>query len=112
MEEKLYSSLSNLKRCIETHPDVLKLEELSKQMDENDEVKKLSYKKDLALMEYEDSLKHFSKDSSEVKNAQKSLHQAKLALDSHPLVHEYLMTYSKVRELYDKINEELFVPFR
>lgn len=112
MEQKLYDSLVHLKSVIENDDNVLELERLSKEMDENDEVKKLSYQKDIALMDYEDSLKHFSKDSKEVKDAQKRLAQAKLALDEHPLVHHYLEVYSKVRQMYDKINLELFHPFR
>lgn len=112
MEQKLYDSLVHLKGVIESDDNVLELERLSKEMDENDEVKKLSYQKDIALMNYEDALKHFPKDSKEVNEAQKSLHQAKLALDEHPLVHHYLEVYSKVREMYDKMNLELFHPFQ
>jgi len=111
MEQKLYHSLVNLKDLIEHNPDVFELEKLSKELDQNDEVKTLSYRKDIAVMEYEDALKHFSKDSIEVNKAQKALHQAKLALDKHPLVSHYLEVYAKVRVMYDKINQELFLPF-
>ena len=43
---------------------------------------KLDYKKDMALVSYEDSLKHFKEDSVEVSEAQKRLYEAKLSLDN------------------------------
>ena len=43
--------------------------------------------------------------------ALKELHEAKLNLDNHPLVREYLNAYAEVRELYGEINEILFSNF-
>ena len=41
----------------------------------------------------------------------KELHEAKLALDNHPLVKEYLSCYKEVRELYSELNNILFANF-
>ena len=100
-----------LKESLENDSRVLRLNELDKQINENEEIMKLAYKKDMALLSYEDSLKHFKEDSKEVKDAQKALYEAKLSLDKHPLVIEYNNAYKLVRELYNKINEVLFKKF-
>ena len=111
MDNSLSESLAKLKEAIENDPRVLRLEEIDKKINENEEIMKLAYKKDMALLAYEDNLKHFKEDSKEVKDAQKSLYEAKLSLDNHPLVKEYNKAYKEVRELYNKINEVLFKKF-
>ena len=100
-----------LKELIENDENVLKVKELDKKMNESEEVMKLAYQKDMALVDYESALNHFGANSKEVKVAQKKLYEAKLALDSHPLVKEYNSYFSKVRLLYKKINSELFGEF-
>ena len=111
MNDSLMNSLEKLKEAIESDPRVLHLNELDKKLNDNEEVMKLAYKKDMALLSYEDSLKHFKEDSKEVGEAQKRLYEAKLSLDKHPLVIEYNNAYKLVRELYNKINEVLFKKF-
>lgn len=112
MDNKLASSLENLKKAIDNHPLILKLNEIDKRMNVDEEVMRLAYKKDAALSSYEDSLKYFKEDSDEVRQVQKRLHEAKLALDNHPLVKEYNEAYKEVRKLYNHINEVLFGEFR
>ena len=112
MNDSLMNSLTKLKEAIESDERVLRLSNLDKKLNENEEVMKLAYKKDMALVSYEDALKHFKEDSQEVKEAQKRLHEAKLSLDNHPLVKEYNVAYKEVRLLYNKINEELFSRFK
>ena len=111
MNKELLDSLFLLKESLENDSRVLRLNELDKQINENEEIMKLAYKKDMALLSYEDCLKHFKEDSKEVKEAQKALYEAKLSLDKHPLVIEYNNAYKLVRELYNKINEVLFRKF-
>lgn len=111
MNKELLDCLFLLKEAIEKDSRILHLNELDKKINENDEIMKLAYKKDMALLSYEDSLKHFKEDSKEVKDAQKALYEAKLSLDKHPLVIEYNNAYKQVRELYNKINETLFKKF-
>ena len=111
MNEKLLEKVSELKAEIEKLPEVIELERLNKLLNENEEVMKLCYKKDVALTKYEDSIRYFGENSNEAKEAQKCLHQAKLALDENELVNRYNEQYKKVRKIYDKINEEIFNPF-
>ncbi len=112
MEKDIYSLAVLLKEKINQQEDVIRLNELEKEMNNNDEVISLAYQKDLAASNYSDVLNHFTKDSSEANNALKALYDAKKKLESHPLVREYLQTYQKVRELYEHINNELFTPLK
>lgn len=111
MNEKLAEKASKLKEEIESLPEVKELERLNKLLNENEEVMQLSYKKDMAGIKYEDSVRYFGEKSDEARRAQKALYQAKLELDNNELVKKYNEQYKKVRKIYDKINEEIFNPF-
>ena len=111
MNEKLTEKASKLKEEIESLPEVVELEKLNKLLNEDETVMKLSYKKDMAEIKYEDSVRYFGEKSDEARGAQKALYQAKLELDTNELVKKYNEQYKKVRKIYDKINEEIFNPF-
>ena len=111
MSRDIYSKVNQLKDDINSDPRVVLLEQLEKEMNENEEVMRLSYAKDMAAVNYSDTLNHFSEDSKEAKEAMNKLHEAKLALDNHPLVRKYLSAYKEVRELYENINKILFSDF-
>ena len=112
MEKDIYSLTILLKEKINQQECVIRLNELEKEMNNNDEVISLAYQKDLKASNYSDVLNHFNKDSKEANEALKALYEAKKKLESHPLVREYLKTYQQVRELYDHINNELFTPLK
>ena len=111
MNEKLAEKVTELKREIEYSPEVIELERINKLLNENDDVMRLSYRKDVCVTKYEDTVRIFGENSNEAKIAQKELYAAKLALDENELVKKYNEQYKKVRKLYDKINEEIFNPF-
>lgn len=111
MEENIYLKAEKLKELLNQDERVIRLNELEKKMNENEEVMALAYQKDVAATNYSDVLNHFSDDSKEAKEALKKLHETKLKLDSHPLVREYLSSYKEVRELYEEINSILFSNF-
>ena len=111
MTDELYLKVNHIKELLDKDPRVIRLNELEKQMDKNEEVMVLAYRKDNASTVYGDTLNHFGEDSPLTEKALKDLHEAKLALDNHPLVKEYLEAYKKVRELYDEINAILFANF-
>ena len=108
MDSTLLEKVNNLKAALDKDSRVILLNELDKKLNASEEVMKLSYKKDMALVKFEDALKHFGENSPEVKDAQKELYEAKKNLDLHPLVIEYNKAYKEVRILYNKINDELF----
>ena len=111
MEQVLLEALTSLKKSLENDPRVISLNEVEKRLNNNEEVMILSYKKDMALISYEDAVKHFGEASKEALLKQKELYKAKLALDNHPLVQEYNEKYKLVREMYNEINKELFEDF-
>ena len=111
MNQKLYEKVILLKSEIENSPEVRELNRLNSLLENDEEVMRLCYRKDCAVTDYEDSLKHFGENSEETIKAQKALHQAKLALDNNELVKKYNEQYKIVRKIYDKINEEIFNPF-
>ena len=108
MDEKVLSLTYQLKKALENDPRVVLLNKLEMEINSNEEVMALSYKKDVALDHYNEMLKYFKDDSEEVINARKALAEAKKELESHPLVREYLSAYQQVRLLYEHINETLF----
>ncbi len=108
MNQELSIALSSLKEAIENDERVILLNKLDKELNNDEEVMKLAYQKDMAVLDYEDSIKHFGDNSKETLEAQKKLYQAKLALDSHPLVKRYNEAYKEVRLMYKKINDSLF----
>lgn len=111
MEQEFFNSIFSLKEAINADERVVRLNGIDSEVKSNDEILILSYKKDLAEVNYEDALKHFSETSLEVKTAQKELYQAKLKLDEHPLTKKYNLAFKEVREMYKKMNNELFKPF-
>ena len=111
MEKDIYLKAENLKELLSKDPRIIKLNELEKKMNEDEEVMSLAYKKDMASVNYSDVLNHFSEDSKEAQKVLKELHEAKLNLDNHPLVKEYMKAYIEVRELYEEINKILFANF-
>ena len=106
--DDIYSLSYELKDLLTNDSRIIRLNELEKKMNENEEVMALAYQKDVAAIEYSDAFNHFAKDSEEVKKAQHNLHIKKEALDNHPLVRDYLKAYSEVRDLYFELNDILF----
>ena len=111
MNQILYEKAQKLKEEIDSSPEVIELERLNKLLNQNDEVMKLCYQKDVCATKYEDAIRYFGQNSEEARKAQKDLYQAKLALDNNELVKAYNKQYKKVRKIYDKINEQIFNPF-
>ena len=108
MEELTIKKAYELKQSLEKDERYLLLIKLEKEMEEDEEVCLLSYKKDVANTKYNDVLRHYSVDSKEAKEAQKELYEAKEELDSHPKVVAYLKALSSFRTLLEEINNILF----
>lgn len=111
MDEKLIDALEALKDAINSDPRIIALNKLEEELNKNEEVMLLSYKKDLECLHLEDALKAFKEDSEEVRQAQRKLYLAKLELDTHPLVKKYNKAYIEVKKLYEKINDSIFKDF-
>lgn len=111
MDEKLFNSLRNLKLSIDNDPRVVLLNNLEEEMNKNEEVMLLSYKKDMLCLKFEDALKIYPSDSKKVREIQHLLYEAKLALDTHELVTKYNKAYCEVKKMYQEINDLIFKDF-
>jgi Protein of unknown function (DUF964). len=108
MNEKLNNDITNLKNSIINSDEYKNLQEKNQAIENSDEVKVLSYKKDMAIMEYEDALKHYNKNSKEVLDCESKMSKAIYNLNNHPLVIEYNLAYKELNLIYKEINKELF----
>lgn len=104
----IYELSYKLKQELENEPCFQELLLLEKQMENDDEVVKLTYQKDMALLYYNDALKVFDKNSEEIRPFLQRLSEAKNNLNSHKIVKLYLTKYKEVRELTNEINNILF----
>ena len=112
MNEQILNKCQLLKEAIEKDPRILLLNQLEKEIENNEEVMVLSYKKDVALANYEDTIKYFKDDQDKIQEAQKLLAESKYNLDIHPLVKQYNKAYLEVKLMYEEINKQLFYIFR
>ncbi len=108
MNEQLLNDSIDLRNKILDSEEYKKVKLKNKEMECSDEVKILSYKKDMAIMNYEDALKHYDKNSVEVINAEKEMAKAIYNLNNHPLVKEYNKMFAELAAIYKDINFELF----
>lgn len=111
MNEDLILEVYKLKEVLENDPRVKDMLEAERIMKNDEDVMRLSYRFSIANDEYNEALRHFKIDSGEARNAQKKLYEAKLALDSNPLVSDYLKKYQQVRLMYSQIDEIVFAKF-
>lgn len=111
MTKSLLEKLEQLKVILKNDERVILLNEIDQKLSNDEEVMKLSYRKDAASVEFEDALRHFTEDSLEVKSTQKKLYQAKLELDNHDLVKRYNKAYREVKKIYSYISKEIFGDF-
>lgn len=112
MNSTLYEEVCKLRDQMKSDPRFLLLKEMDEKLNNNEEVMKLSYQKEMAIVAYEDALNHYGKNSPELQKAQQNLAKCKLNLDNHALVKEYYLALQKVREMDRKVNQKLFDDFQ
>ena len=112
MNEKIYNLAKELNEVMNNDPRFIRLNELEKKLENDDEVIALAYQKDLASTSYSDILKIYPEDSKEAKASREKLIEAKTKLESHPLVKEYNKVYVEIRMLLLEVNNILFKDFR
>lgn len=112
METELSLALSQLSDALKSDPRILALNQAEKALYKSPEIIELAKKKDAAEQAYEDCLTYRKEKDPEALAIQHQLYQAKLALDMHPLSQDYTAAYVLVRDLYMKIDDILYGPFR
>ena len=112
MDENIYLLARELNKQLINEPSFIRLKELDKSIENNDEVISLAYKKDMASMKYNDLLKIYDENNELVIEAKKELSNAKYNLDMHPLVKEYNSTYLEVKKILFEINKIIFSDYK
>lgn len=102
----------NLKDHLESDERVLKLNELDQALNQNQTLLLLTETYQRSQNNYQSMWESFGDDSPQLLRARAELHQVKIQVDSHPLVRDYLKAYGQVRELYSKIQLEVFALFK
>lgn len=108
MEQELINSLYELNEAISDTPQYKNFIEREKELEANEEVCVLSYKKDMALLDYEDTLKHFKKGSDEEMKAFKKMKESIDALNNHKVVKAYNEALIQLNLLMEDIQKEIF----
>ena len=102
----------NLKDSLESDERVSLLNQLDQALNQNQTLLLLTETYQRAQINYQSMWESFGDDSPQLLRARAELHQVKIQVDSHPLVRDYLKAYGQVRELYSKIQQEVFAPFK
>ena len=110
MTIELFEALSLLKDTLKHDKRFILLDEIEKELENDDEVKIKAYQVDVASIAYNDILKIYDVNSDEAKAKQKILYEKKKELDSLEIVKKYNKAYREVFDVYQKINEEIFFP--
>ena len=79
MDDKIYFLSKELREAMDNDPRFIKLLELEKKVNDNEEIILLASKKDNANNKYNDFLKYYPEDDENVVNARKELFEAKKA---------------------------------
>ena len=108
MDERIYFLTKELKEEMNKDERFIALLDAEEKMMNDEEVIRLSIKKEEALNKYSDLLNVYDKNSSEVKKAKEALDEAVNNLDKNPLVRSYQEAYKEVNIVLHKMNEILF----
>ena len=133
MNEQILNKCQLLKEAIEKDPRILLLNQLEKEIENNEEVmyfekcgKENTQKVVECALKYAhenniknivvasstgETIKYFKDDQDKIQNAQKLLAESKYNLDIHPLVKQYNKAYLEVKLMYEEINNQLFYIF-
>lgn len=110
MREELLSACLSFKEILREDPRFKDLKEKEEAALGSEEVSRLYQALEAKAKIFEESLSFGSKEEQEA--AQKDLYKAKAALDSHPLMAAYNVSFSLWRDIERETDDILFGPFR
>ena len=112
MDEKVYFLAKEISEELSKDERVILLNKLDKELNDSIEVYHLSNLKDEALEKYAYNKELYGDESEITKKSLLELQKAKIELNNHPLVKEYLKAYSEVRNLNIQINNILLEEYK
>lgn len=108
MDDFLINKLYALKDKIKETPEYKRYMECEEKLNNSDDVAILAYRKDIAIVDYEDSLKHFNKNSPEALKSKMALAKSNQLLCENETVKEYLDALHALNALLEDIQNILF----
>ncbi|HKL73218.1 MAG TPA: YlbF family regulator [Candidatus Onthovivens sp.] len=108
MNLKVLEALNELNEAISNSDCYSKLLSCNKIVEENDNIMRKSYQKDMKIVEYEDTLKSFGKNSKEVFKVKKELGEIVYELNKIKEVEDYNKAFKEFKEIYEYIDKEIF----
>lgn len=97
---------------MEEDPRFVALREAESRLEKDPEIVSLAKIKTEKEQEYNDAISHFGEKNPLSIEKRKSLHQAKLNLDNHPLSKKYTEAFVAVRDLLCRLDDILFDDLR
>lgn len=108
MEQELIVKLLELNDEIMKTQEYIDFKNKENVLINSDEVAILSYKKDMAIVDYEDTIKHFKKASSEELSSFKRMKETIDSLNNHEVVKSYNEALTKLNLLMSEIETKIF----
>lgn len=108
MELRTIELINKLSDDIKKRTEYIEFALINEQINNNIEVAKLANLKEKAIMEYEDALNHYDKNSPEVLECSKKMSETIYNLNNNELVKLYNIKLEKLNKLLKEIDKELF----
>lgn len=108
MEQELIIKLLELHDELMKTPEYIDFKNKEKALVDNEEVAILSYKKDMAIVDYEDTIKHFKKGSEEEISSLRRMKKSIDSLNSHEVVKSYNEALTKLNLLMSEVESKIF----
>lgn len=108
MNLELLNKIDSLKKDVKESNEFKNLEIATKEMENDEEIQLLCYKKDMIILEYEDASKIYDKNSSELLNIKKKLADIMNEINSKEKVIKYNKALNEYNKILEYINKEIF----
>ncbi len=108
MNLELIEKIDTLREDIKNSSEYLELEKATFDMENDSEIQLLCYKKDMLILEYEDALKIYDKNSKEILLINKKMSEIIKEINSKEKVIRYNDALKKYNDILDCINKEVF----
>lgn len=108
MNLQLIEKIDTLREDIKNSSEYLELEKATFDMENDSEIQFLCYKKDMLILEYEDALKIYDKNSKEILLINKKMSEIIKEINSKEKVIRYNDALKKYNDILDCINKEVF----
>lgn len=108
MDSELLIKCSLLNELIHDSNEYKEYIEMENKINNNEELMRLAYKKDLIIMDYEDAINHYGRNSKEVLSINIKLKEVMDEINKIEDVKIYYEKLNNLNKLYEEIDNKLF----